>query len=119
MRQSFLRQKLANAIFGMAADKSNIKLRLKHAYKECGSFSEDHFSRDVLRDDWREIKRKLRSYGPVLDSKGKELISSEDNTVDYLSEDECVDIAQKMIRIFSGMLAMDGMESNREMLSRF
>lgn len=119
MRQSYLVQKLANAIFGMAADKSNIKLRLKHAYKECGSFSEDHFFGDNLRNDWRDIKLKLRSYGPILDRRGNELISSEDNTVDYLSEDECVDIAQKMIRIYAGMLMIEGAESKGEMMSRF
>ena len=119
MRESYLQQKLAKAIFGMAANKSNIKLRLKRAYKECGNFKEELLSPDTLRNDWRDIRSKLRSYGPVLDAKGNEIISSVENTVDYLSEDECVDIAQRMIKVFTKMLALEQYEEKRESLSRF
>jgi len=100
MSINLLKNQLAVAIFSMATDKSNIKLRLKHAYNNCKLVFDAYVGYELAISDWKGIKLSLKSHGPVKDSKGNELISSVENTVDYLSEDECVKIAERLVELY-------------------
>ena len=103
MSLTLLKNQLAIAIFSMATDKSNIKLRLKHAYKNCKFLFDQYIDTEQEISDWKGIKLSLKSYGPVVDAHGNELISSVENTVDYLTEDECVRIAERLIEIYKSI----------------
>lgn len=108
MSISLLKNQLGLAIFTMATDKSNIKLRLKHAYKNCKDLLDKYGEDENSLKDWKGVKLSLKSCGPVLDSNGEELISSVENTVDYLSEDECVKIAERLIEIYKRLNGLYG-----------
>jgi len=82
----------------MATDKGNIRTRIWNAFLIFHTLSKNDFSVE-LQEDWDFIYNSLTSQEPTYDKKGEVVSGKVQNTLKVLSEDKCVEIAERIVEL--------------------
>ena len=94
-KYSYLTEKFAQAVGLLATDPRGIKERLKSACVRLSGFNADNFP-DHLKEYWNDINALILSQKPVTNSKGEVIVGILDNSIEHLSESDCISLANQI-----------------------
>lgn len=98
MKGSYAKEKIGSAVDILATGKGRVKERIWEAFMQFHPLQETDFP-DDLKPKWNELYSKLTAEEPTYDSKGDVTRGSVQNTLDELSEDDCVEIAELIVSL--------------------
>lgn len=98
MRHRYAKEKLGAAVRSMATDKGDIKTRIWNAFQIFHTLSEKDFSEE-LQGEWNFIFNSLTTEEPSYNTNGELTDGKVQNTLKILSEDQCVQIAERISKL--------------------
>ena len=96
MRGTYAKEKIGSAVHILATGRGGIKQRIWDAYMQFHPLRETDFP-DDLKPKWNELHDRLTSEEPSYDSKGEVTNGRVQNTLNKLTDDECVEIAELIV----------------------
>ncbi len=98
MRHSYAREKFSAAVESMATNRGGVKARLWGAFLIFHTLKENDFP-DELKEYWNSIYGDLTTEEPSYDENGEVTDGRVQNTLKMISEDKCVEIANKITEL--------------------
>ena len=94
-KYSYLIEKFAQAAGSLATGSGAIKERLLGACVGLSGFSTDNFP-EHLQEYWQSIESLIRSKEHVTNSEGEVVIGVFENSIDHMSESDCISVASQI-----------------------
>ena len=93
MKGSFAKEKISAAVYSLATGRGDIKERLWNSFSGFHPLKESDFP-DDLKDKWNDLKGRLTSEEPKYNSDGNIGTGKVENTINKISIDDCLEIAE-------------------------
>lgn len=94
-KYSYVTEKFAQAVGLLATGVGGIKERLLHSCTRLTGFSADSFP-EHLQEYWQDIDALMCSQKPVTNGQGEVKIGVFKNSIDHMSEADCVSLANQI-----------------------
>jgi hypothetical protein len=98
MTYSFVKGRIADAVFELCTGPGDVRSRLLSANSEIVSLLDNHFPSELL-PLWQEIHRMLTKHGPASDADGKISEGAIPHTLKKIKKATGVQIAEKIYKL--------------------
>lgn len=95
----FVYTELAKLTAGLSTLSGSLKQQLKSQAGYFNIITPKYFSQNLV-SEWENITQQIRKYGPSIDSEGKIQTNAILNTIDKMSQQECIVLSNRVSSLY-------------------